>query len=190
MGNASPSNFKNKLFSYLRIIETQLNAVQLSVNELFYDLFLASKNSMNIQQFDRIINLPTMTNSPQSNSPIHNLVIKSTHVIENLHKLYRKHLYHYTPFMELKFNRNIAISYYWYQFPGLVHFSFINRQTNLSVIPTIESYESSNNLNISEQTISLAYRKYLPIIQMFLYKHNCTQFQFVDDKLKVKYILI
>ena len=85
-------------------------------------------------------------------------------------------------FMELKLHRNISMSYYWHQFPGLIHFSFINRQDNLCVIPTIDM---CSNFDMDEKKINLAYKKYLPMVATLFYKYNCTQLQFVDDKLKL-----
>jgi hypothetical protein len=82
--------------------------------------------------------------------------------------------------MDVKMKRNLAMSYYWHQFPGLVHFSFINRQDNICIVPTIEAYADND---ISDAKINSAYRKYLPIMITFLYKYDCTQFQFIDSSL-------
>ena len=168
-----------------------MNTINQISSELFHELFLVDTLSPYNQDTDKIIQLRnSVTSSDSAASPvparpdIRNILFKSAHVIEHFQTLYKKYLYHYTPFMELKFNRNITISYYWHQFPGLVHFSFINRQENLCIIPTIDAYETSN-LKASEKTISFAYKKYLPIIQTLLNKHHCTQFQFIDDKLKL-----
>ena len=86
--------------------------------------------------------------------------------------------------MELKSNQNIAISYYWHQFSGLVHFSFTSRQDNSCIIPAIQQFASAAH-TITEATVSLAYRKYLPLALTLLYKHSCAQFQATDDKLRL-----
>ncbi len=88
--------------------------------------------------------------------------------------------------MELKFSQNIAISYYWHQFPGLIHFSFTSRQDNSCLIPTIQQYRTGTTTEtISETNIRLAYQKYLPFVLTLLYKHDCNQIQFIDDKLRI-----
>ena len=120
--------------------------------------------------------------SSNVSSPRSSVLFKSTHLIDNIKDLFRKHIYDYTAYMDLKWKRNIAMSFYWHQFPGLVHFSFINRNENICCIPTIDPLLK---FNLSEEKIKLAYRKYLPLVGLFLYKFDCTQFQFNDDRLDI-----
>lgn len=169
------------------MIDTQMSSIRLFLNELFYELFLANTFSLGHQTLDSVIQLrnsPTTPTNSENPNDINNIVFKSAHVIENLQNLYKKHLYHYIPFMDLKLYRNITISYYWHQFPGLIHFSFINRHNNMSIIPTIDAYQSPY-ISVTDQAINTMYKKYVPIVQALLYKQNCTQIQFVDDKLKL-----
>ena len=180
-----PKVLRNAILSCLRMIETQLNIIRSCLDELFYEIFLANTNSLNSENFNKIIKLrnsTTPTMESKSTLNIYKFVSKSAHVIENLQRLYKKHLFHYTPFIELKLKRNIAISYYWHNYPGLIHFSLINRHKHTCIIPTIDA---SPKFNISEVAIKTAYKKYSPLIQIFLYKHNCSQFQITDDKLKM-----
>jgi hypothetical protein len=74
------------------------------------------------------------------------------------------------------------MSFFWNLYSGLIHFSFINRQDNLSFIPTIDECKQ---YNLDEYRINLAYRKYTPIVFTFFTRFQCTQFQFTDDKLNL-----
>lgn len=159
--------------------------IRVCLDELFYEIFLANTNSMNSHNFNKIFQLRNSTTPAMDSKSalnIYKFVSKSAHVIENLQRLYKKNLFHYTPFIELKLNRNIAISFYWHSYPGLIHFSIINRQKHTCFIPTIDM---SPKFNIPETAIKTAYQKYSPLIQIFLYKYNCSQFQFTDDQLKL-----
>lgn len=168
------------------MIDTQMSSIRQLLNELFHELFLAGTLSLGHKSSggSDALQLRNRSTTPSNSEPndINNIVFKSAHVIENLQSLYKKHLYHYIPFMDLKLYRNITISYYWHMFPGLIHFSFVNRQTNMGIVPTIDAYQSPN---ITEQAINTIYKKYVPVIQTLLYKQSCTQIQFVDDKLQL-----
>lgn len=113
---------------------------------------------------------------------------KSNYIFEQLETLYSKHLYHYCPYMEIKLKRNVSMAYYSYLLPGLVHFSFVNRQDNTCVIPTIDA---ALNYNLNEAKILQAYRKYVPIVMKFLYSYECAEFRFWDDRLNavVSYLM-
>jgi hypothetical protein len=163
----------NDLLGCFRMIESQINIIRSNLNDLFYELFLANFTTVTHE-------LNTNASTTERNGQT--VVFKSSHLINFLKDSFKKSLYHYTPFMDVKLKRNVSMSFYWHQFPGLIHFSFVNRQENTCVIPTIDkNYE----YDLSEYKINLAYRKYMPIVLTFLYKNDCTQFQFTDDKLEL-----
>ena len=192
-------NSNNELLSNLRIIETQITTIKTSLNELFYELFIANsktitddlvmendKISVDGKTSDRLSSIDELlinnNNTSMDSSNKSSVVFKSTYLFKNLKDLFKKTLYHYLAFIDIKFKRNISMSYYWHLKPGLIHFSFINRQDNTCIVPTVDA---SYKYNLNEYKINLAYRKYMPIILTFLYKNDCTQFQFNDDKLEL-----
>ena len=138
----------NDLLGCFRMIESQINLIRNNLNELFYELFLANFTTVTHE-----LNTCANDSAPEKASTG---IFKSSHLVNCLKDLFKKSLYHYSSFMDVKLKRNIAMSFYWHQFPGLVHFSFINRHDNVCVIPTIdENFE----YNLNEYKINLAYRK-------------------------------
>jgi Hermansky-Pudlak syndrome 1 protein len=124
----------------------------------------------------------TSTLTDWKNTPPTLNKLRSHHLIQFVYSLTLKHLSDYMSFIEVKLNRNIAVSYYWFQFHGLIHFSFINRTDHMSFIPTVEA---NIHFNVSESSIHGAYRKYLPISLTLLAKQDCTRIQFTDDTLQI-----
>lgn len=165
----------NDLLGCFRMIESQISIIRNNLNELFYELFLANFTTVTHELNSNSNDLAQDKNNQMS-------VFKSSHLINFIKESFKKTLIHYSPFMDVKLKRNISMSFYWHQFPGLIHFSFINRQENICVIPTMDK---NHEYDLSEYKINLAYRKYMPICLTFLYKNDCTQFQFTDDKLEL-----
>jgi hypothetical protein len=177
----------SEFLQIFRVIESQINLIQSTLDQLFFELFLENMNN-----FDGQISLYDLATESvgsgqnkmikKSNGDKINHHFKSTRLIEKLNELFDRHLYHYTPYMDIKFKRNVAMSFYWHKLPGLIHFTFINRHDNTCFLPSIED---TPEFNLTKSKINLAYRKYMPIALTFLYKNDCTQFQFNDDLLKI-----
>jgi hypothetical protein len=173
----------NQLLNNYCNIETQVIQLKQNLKDLLFDLFLSEKFTNKQQPQINNQQTPSMTPSTISSTTSSVYQLNSFNFINSVKTIFKKtNLHLYTSFMDVKMKRNLAMSYYWHQFPGLVHFSFINRHDNNCIVPTIEAYLDNE---ISETKINLAYRKYLPIIITFLYKYDCTQFQFIDSLLGI-----
>jgi hypothetical protein len=176
----------------LRQTETQINQIQTSLKELFYELFLTnattvSKNltELSARRKRRISSLLAKRKTGRrhgSGSLSDAALFKSIHFLDTIKALFNKNLYHYLDYLDIKFKRNVSMAFYSHKLTGLVHFSLVNRQTNVGIVPTIDA---EPQYNLSEFRINLAYRKYIPIVLTMLYKNDCTQFKFVDDKLEI-----
>jgi hypothetical protein len=171
---------ESNCYSYL---ETQIKSVQSNLRELFYLLFLKNSTTTN----DEVsIGQQNKNESPlfakKASLESVGILYKSTYLIEGLKGLYKKHLFDYIPYLDIKLTRNVAMSFYWHLLPGLIHFSMINRQDNQCIIPSIDA---SLKYNVDEEKIIQAYRKYLPLVLRLLIKFECTRFQFIDDKLNI-----
>lgn len=106
----------------MRYIEAQLSAIRTNLNDLFYNLFVAKSVAQQSRQQETTSG--TKSTSRRSNSK-GDFVLrpKSQFIFERLEALYSKHLYHYSPYMEIKLKRNISMGYYSYLFQGNL-FSF------------------------------------------------------------------
>ncbi len=177
----------NDMLSNIRNIETQINAIRLNTTDLFYELFIAQSSTINdeIDSYEKIRSqnlTKTDDNRSSSSNSTNTILFKSAYLVDNIKELYKKHIYHYCAYIEVKWRRNTSMSFFWNLYAGLIHFSFINRQDNIAVIPTIET---NLQYNLDESKINLAYRKYVPIVFTFFTRYQCTQFHFTDDKLNI-----
>lgn len=92
----------------LQVIENKLSTMRKILNDLFYDLFLAKS---------------TRASFTRSSSSKLDFILtpKSNYIYERLEALYSKHLYHYSPYMEIKLKRNVSMAYYGYLLPGFLY---------------------------------------------------------------------
>ena len=179
---ASKKQTINQILNNYQNIEKQVIQLKENLKNLLFDLFLSDKFKQKQEQANSYnqSSSTTPSTSTSSNTSFQLNAVNFMNCVKNVLKKSNLHLY--TSFMEVKMKRNLAMTYYWHQFVGLIHFSFVNRQDNCCIVPTIESYDNGET---SEAKINAAYRKYLPIIITFLYKYDCTQFQFIDSSLGV-----
>ncbi|CAF0708209.1 unnamed protein product [Brachionus calyciflorus] len=150
--------------SDLRYLESQMDLIKSNLNDLFFELFLSNSKTTPKEILDK------------------KLSMKSLFLLDNLANFYTKHLNDYKSFIDIKVKRNYSMAYYLHMIPGLVHFSFINRNNNKCIIPSMDS-----DNNIDEFKINKIYKKYLPIVYKLLYSNDSTEFIFRDDKLGVTF---
>lgn len=178
----------NEMLANLRQIESQVGAIRSNNTELFYELFLAHSTYLTdeIESYEKLArNLRQDSESKRSSSSsstTNTILFKSAYLVDNIKELYRQHIYDYIPFIEVKRMRNMSMMFFCNLYPGLLHFSFINRQDNTGVIPTVDTNEK---FNMDETKINSIYKKYVPIIYTFFTKYQSTQFMFHDDKLQI-----
>lgn len=98
----------NEILSNLRNIEAQMNAIRLNLTDLFSELFLVHSTTISdeLESYDKLtknhLNRSdnNSTNSSSTNSGAGSILFKSAYLVDNVKELYRKHLFHYTPYME------------------------------------------------------------------------------------------
>jgi len=103
----------NEMLSNLRNIEAQINAIRLNITELFSELFLVHSNTINdeLESYDKLtknhLNKSDNSSRSSSNSGVGTILFKSAYLVDNVKELYKKHIYHYTPYMEGKYDDRI-----------------------------------------------------------------------------------
>lgn len=183
LGDSVPNS---SILLSLRQIDTQIGLIQGNLNDLFYELFLT--NAVTVSQNLTSDEMKKHTRRRYKKASLKSQLVsdqslfKSIHLLDVIKSLFNKNLCHYLDYIDIKFKRNISMAFYSHNIPSLVHFTLINRQTNVAVIPSIDPVHS---VNLDQTRINLAYRKFMPIILTLLYKNDCTQFKFVDDKLEI-----
>lgn len=157
-------------------LQGQTDAIKSSLNQLFFELFIDKISDTNFN-----LKLKKKLHQMEIPTDLSNFLFKSTRLLEDITKTFKEHLFHYTPYLDMKLKCNLTMSY-WHNLQGLVHFSFINRQSNICLVPNIEA---SATKTITQKAIYQAYRKYMPLINNLVFKNECNKFYFTDDKLKI-----
>jgi hypothetical protein len=172
--------FGQLLVTY-RNIKTQVELIKSNLKDLLFELFLRKKTYKKpVVKSERFFR--TSSDSTTSEGKKSDLVQFNSANLMNVIKTLLKttNFYLYMSYIDVKLKCNVAMSFY--NLNGLIHFSFINRNENLILIPTIDLLA---NANITELNVHVAYRKYYPLVLTLLYKYDCTKVQFVDKDLGV-----
>ncbi|RNA32470.1 Hermansky-Pudlak syndrome 1 -like protein [Brachionus plicatilis] len=149
-------------------LEKQIEMIISNLDDLFYEIFLTNLNTKASNIFEM--------------QKKEHLSDRSANILEALNLTYLKYLNDYKTFLDIKIKRNYTMAYYSHLMTGLVHFSFVNRNTHRCIIPTFDC----NFEKIDEKKINESYRKYLPIIYNLMHKNDSTKFKFTDEKLGLK----